>query len=442
MERMYRRLGQLMSIDLSLVHYRWRMITAELEKHKVWHTRAGDQDGETWKASRCYKVWTVVPIILLVGFTLRSTVSVFGHLLDCRWIHSPLVRLWLSTELFPTSARFNLEVTFLLYTIFNLVGRVFEVTRKLKHLSFYVILVVEPEGIIKPEMLGLREETFRKFVQLRRLALHLLRWFMLSHFMITFSMYLSAWQFGAFAISVPVSLWQLINFQYWAIMASQCYTYPFLLIVLINYHQLKAQDFRRKLDHLVGGVRRRLLREHSNQRNRSNLLMKMIYLYNYNRVVRGYLDFTREVKKYQRHYWSAYLSIIFIFLQVISTYLVFFSFVQNIPVYFRFVVISLFLACISNLMILTHFCGYIFRINRSVGHSLFRVNAQLQQLRWYRYRPGVLVKLETHSLNIRDHTEGFRLYDGQVINTKTYLQILINISVFFCLIFKNQFTFS
>lgn len=204
-----------------------------------------------------------------------------------------------------------------------------------------------------------------------------------------------------------------------------------MLVFLVYYHRLKSRSLLANLKRFEECLRRR-----TRDPAKASQVCKYLYYQTYHNLAKCYVRFMAEVKCYQRHYWSMYLSQLFIFLQTLITYLLYLSFAPNIPAYLT---VGNFLGTLLitlNLGGVVYACRFIHLINLSAAGCFFNLNFHFQRLRWY--HPHRYLKLEATCINIRNSRNGFHFYDGKLINSRTFLNVLINISAFFVLILKNQ----
>lgn len=423
---------------LETPYHHWRSIVSQLKKSDVqYRGNALCREQPTIKHS---VPWTIAPMVFLVCFTLRSGIVLVGYILDTAWIHSSLVRLILGNEIYPPETRFMFEATAFVCSFYSLVSQAFVLTRKLHNYRFLAILAIDKTQTIKPSMLSLKPEDYHKLSVFIDSCINIVRWFSLSKILYSTIFYYTNWSNRLLCLPLlPLTLVHIFAFHYWVVNISlSLYYHPLFLSIVVYYHRHKAGSILSCLDRFDNYLRNRGQISKKNKKSRKlHMICKIFYLRRYNSLVKCYVRFMQEVKEYQQHYWSHYLGLLFAFGQVNITFLVWLVVVEKLPTVYRCGLMMITLAVIINLMLAVYCCRFIYTINRAMAKGLFSLNFWLQQLRVFRPRENF--KLESNCINIRNKSDGFRLFNGQLISSKTFIKVIFNISTIFCLIFKIKF---
>lgn len=419
-----------------IAYHHWRSIAQQVMESGVMY-RGGTLCSELPTIKHSVP-WTIIPMVAMVYFTLRSAITVAGYVLDTPWIHSSRVRLMLGNEIYPPDARFIFETIFLFTSLYCIASQAFELTKRLQDYRFLAIFAIDKAETIKPSMLGLSGQDYHKLSVSIHWSIHYARLLSLMHTLYGSIFFYECWNNRLFHRDVLLlTLFHIISLHYWiSIIASGLYYYPLVLSSLVYYHRFKADGTLKYLVRLDDCLNKRI-QSKNHKPGKFTKNCKVFYFRSYNSLAKCYVRFIQEVKEYQRHYWSFYLSLLFVFLQVIITFMLFPSFTEGLPLIYMWALLLITTAVTINLMLVIYFCRFIFIINRSMAKGLFNVNFRLQQLRWYQSKE--YIKLEANCINIRNRSDGFRFYDGKLINSMTFIVVWVNISATYFLVFKIRF---
>lgn len=365
----------LISMILQIVetpYHHWRSMHDQVIRHGV--IDRGDTLAARQLTHKRSTLLTTVPTVFLALFTLRTATTVYGYLLDIDWIRSRRIRLWLGDELFPAEARFNIEVLGLFMSVYALARKLLELPRTLADYRFLSLILIDtnPRRLHFTNVKRL-SVVYQKTVTIIRVGSSLI-------LLMSFCVHGSGWP--AFKTYPVLTFVQVLIFHYWALLLTTGFYYQAMFHTILFYYRLVAAQYLSQINNLARGVARRIPRcQQVGLAAGDNV--PQYFLQRYYRFAAGYVRFTREMKEYQNFNWKIYLSCIFVFVQLIATYLVYLVVVENLPFYYKIIYILFGTMLMINIVPVMHYCNHIHRLNRSIGERLFQVNVGLQRLAWY-----------------------------------------------------------
>lgn len=149
------------------------------------------------------------------------------------------------------------------------------------------------------------------------------------------------------------------------------------------------------------------------------------------RLLRRYVQLCNEVSDYNR-FWSVNIAIMIHSNAVLITYLAYQVFLQSLPIYytiFMFVILIFQLCCVH----LVLRCARIAHLDGLIIKHFHRLLNNAAHKRYWQTSLGNELTLQ----NIHAHQVGFTTVDNRLITSYSYLEIFINTTYVFFLVFKD-----
>lgn len=282
----------------------WRHYTRRLEE---FHGRpAPRQTRPTWS-------YQIMPTIIVAFFGLRALVALSVPSLT----RTPYQRLVLFTEMIIPLLRHILDIFFVVWSCIQLLTAGMEMTCSLQSLRHLTILVVEPDGVIKPRDLNLNPLEFEQVRRFREHIMVIIWWTntCIAGLSIPIIAMLAVGT-NCFSMSWQLTTWWLMYLvPYVCYVCYSTYNMPTLFVLVIYYLATKQTTINNSLARLNG-----IIHSYGRENARKAKLHILAKFYD---IYRHHLWLTKETEHFNDHFWGQFLSCLIFNYSILLTYLIY-----------------------------------------------------------------------------------------------------------------------